>query len=307
MDRLQRTVMKEGEIDDPAASRKRFDEACAELRPDLHRFCTRMVGGPSDGEDVLQDALALAFYRLPELRAAESLRSWLFRIAHNKCIDVLRGRRRFEPLEDQEIEEERRMDDDLDEQRRVERTLSNMVTELPPKERACIVLKDILDCSLEETAAITGSNVGAVKTALHRARTKLEAAEHDAPRNLALEPARREVIAQYIAAFNRQDWDGVRALLTADARLEVVRRIERPFAGSSYFENYRNMVARWRFELAWIEGVESVVQFREEGGAWRPHSVLELSVDGDRVSAIRDYVHVDYLLRHCEVTQRRGA
>jgi RNA polymerase sigma-70 factor (ECF subfamily) len=121
-----------------AEARRRFDEACDRLRPDLHRFCTRMTGGPCDGEDVLQDTLALAFYRLAELRATTSLRSWLFRIAHNKCVDFLRARRRVEPFdEESDAEEDRPMDEKLEDKRRAERALSNIVTELPPKERAC--------------------------------------------------------------------------------------------------------------------------------------------------------------------------
>src|SRR3954447_21091322 len=75
--------------DDVAAARKRFEEACTPLRADLHRFCTRMTGDPCDGEDVLQDALAAAFYRFPELRDGAAFRSWMFRIAHNRCIDFL--------------------------------------------------------------------------------------------------------------------------------------------------------------------------------------------------------------------------
>src|SRR6266545_3988906 len=55
-------------IDELDAARRRFDDACARLRPDLHRFCTRMLGNPCDAEDVLQDALVLAFYRSSELR-----------------------------------------------------------------------------------------------------------------------------------------------------------------------------------------------------------------------------------------------
>src|SRR6478752_3664492 len=65
--------------------RQNFEAACAALRPDLHRFCTRMTGSVSDGEDLLQETLVHAFYHLPELREGASLRPWLFRIAHNRC------------------------------------------------------------------------------------------------------------------------------------------------------------------------------------------------------------------------------
>jgi two-component system chemotaxis sensor kinase CheA len=167
------------EIAEIADARRRFDAACEQLRPDLHRFCTRMTGNPCDGEDVLHDTLALAFYRLSELRDTRALRGWLFRIAHNKCIDHLRARRRGHALglDDEPTSEDPLIDDHLDRKQRTERVLANIVTELPPRERACIVLKDVLEFSLEDTADVVGSSVGAVKAALHRGRDKLERAE----------------------------------------------------------------------------------------------------------------------------------
>src|SRR6185312_12508378 len=64
----------------------------AHLRPLLHRYCTRMVGSVLDGEDVMQEALFEAYGKLDMLTDPRALRSWLFRIAHNRCIDFLRNR-----------------------------------------------------------------------------------------------------------------------------------------------------------------------------------------------------------------------
>jgi RNA polymerase sigma-70 factor (ECF subfamily) len=292
--------------DELLAARQGFDAACLALRPDLHRFCSRMLGDACEGEDVLQDALMLAFYRLPELRETNSLRSWLFRIAHNQCIDRLRARRRFEPYSDEtERDEKVAMDDALEQKQRVERALARIAEELPPKERAAVVLKDVLECSLEETVEITESNLGAVKAALSRARTKLAAAEAKPQRRtLAIEPRRRVLIERYLAAFNQRDWASVRALLAEDARLEVVNASEGPF-GDRYFTNYSQLAWRWKLEIAWVDGVESVVHFREVDGVWRPHAVVQLTWVADRVALVRDYVHVSYLLRASEVTPKR--
>jgi RNA polymerase sigma-70 factor (ECF subfamily) len=265
-----------------------------------------MTGSPCDGEDVLQDAMVLAFYRLSELREGGSLRAWLFRVAHNKCIDFLRRRRRFDQIvskgEGDDGREERTMDDELDHKARAERALSNIVTKLPPKERACVVLRDVLDCSLEEAAEITGSNVGAVKAALHRGREKLEHAGHALESRAALEPGDRALVERYLAAFNRRDWGAVQALLSEEARLEVVERSEGPFAEARYFINYGLLPCVWKLALAWVDGVESVVQFRWIDGVWVPHTVVQLSVEGGQITLVRDYTHVDYLLRHCAVT-----
>src|SRR6266498_2296723 len=74
--------------------RSRFLASVKEVRPKLHRFCTRMCGSPLDGEDLVQETLAQAFYYLPSLKDESRLEPWLFRIAHNKCVDFLRRERR---------------------------------------------------------------------------------------------------------------------------------------------------------------------------------------------------------------------
>jgi RNA polymerase sigma-70 factor (ECF subfamily) len=281
-----------------AEARRRFDDACDRLRPDLHRFCTRMTGNPCDGEDVVHDTLALAFYRLAELREAGSLRAWLFRIAHNKCIDLLRARRRTGALDDVDpTSEDPAMDEHIDRKQRTERVLANIVTELPPRERACVVLKDVLEFSLEDTADVVGSSVGAVKAALHRGRDKLERAERDPPRARgSLHPDQRALVERYLAAFNHRDWNAVLALLSDEARLEVVHRSEGPVRGSSYFTNYGRLAWPWKLALARVDGIESVVHFRQVDGAWLPHAVVQLAIEDGRISLVRDYVHVDYLL-----------
>lgn len=294
---------------DPLEARRRFDEACEHLRPELHRFCTRMTGSPCDGEDVLQSTLIRAFDGLSELREGASLRSWLFRIAHNNCIDFLRARRPVLSLDEHGADDEGpAMDDAFERKRRVERALANIVSELPARERACLILKDVLDCSLEETADITGSNVGAVKAALHRGRTRLEAAEAAAPRRHELPAEQRALAQRYIAAFNARDWDAVRALLSDSAALEVVHRYSGPFAGTRYLSNYATNGWNWRLELAWVDGEESVVLYREREGTWKAHSIILLNMAGGQVVRVRDFWFVGYLLAHSEILSTgRGA
>lgn len=284
----------EAQIQRVLEARQAFEQESERLRPDLHRFCTRMTGSVSDGEDVVQDALTHAFYRLPELREGTSLRAWLFRIAHNRCIDLLRRKRVLVPL-DEELPTDDDAVADLEHKQVVQSTLSAIFSELPPKERASVVLKDVLGYSLEETAEITSSNVGAVKAALHRARQKLErAAKVGPPKTFA--PGDQRLIETYLERFNQKDWDGVRALLSEDARLEVVSRTEGSFHSSPYFQNYSKLSWEWRLGLADVDGVPTVVHFRRTGGEWRPHSVIVMSVDEGKVSLVRDYVHIGYLL-----------
>ena len=73
----------------------------SELRPGLHRYCARLMGSVIDGEDVVQDTFARAFVALDELKEEAPMRAWLFRIAHNRVLDLLRSRaiRAAEPIE----------------------------------------------------------------------------------------------------------------------------------------------------------------------------------------------------------------
>ena len=83
------------------SGRRRFLALVADVRPELHRYCTRMTGSTADGEDVVQDTLARAYYELSQLRELPPLRPWLFRIAHNRAVDRWRqeGRHAGKPID----------------------------------------------------------------------------------------------------------------------------------------------------------------------------------------------------------------
>src|SRR5262245_18865469 len=88
-----------------AAAREQFLSLVDAIRPDLHRYCARMTGSVFDGEDIVQDTLARAYYELSGLRKLPALRRWLFRIAHNRALDFVRGydRRMRESLDELEV------------------------------------------------------------------------------------------------------------------------------------------------------------------------------------------------------------
>jgi RNA polymerase sigma-70 factor, ECF subfamily len=280
--------------------RQQFEAACASLRPDLHRFCTRMTGTVSDGEDLLQEALVHAFYHLPELREGAALRPWLFRIAHNCCIDWQRRRKPHVPLDDEQSPSTG--PDvwlDLEQQQLAQTALAAIFTELPPRERASVVLKDVLGYSVEETAEITATSTGAVKAAVHRARQKLERAiESHRPRRIS--EHQRRVIDEYLARFNARDWPGVQALLSDDAQLQVMQRTAGPFSGQ-YFGNYAKLGWEWRIAWAEVEGSPMLVHFRRSGDDWQPLAVVELTIEAGKIARVRDYVHVAGLLQGARI------
>jgi RNA polymerase sigma-70 factor (ECF subfamily) len=260
------------------------------LRPKLHRFCARMVGSVLDGEDLVQETLAEAFIHLSSLREESRLEPWLFRIAHHRCVDFIRRERREVPLEESDLVTEQ--DEPIDD------ALAMLVGVLPPKERASVLLKDVLDYHLDEVAEIVDSTVGGVKSALHRARAKLRSVHTDASPPVALDVPQRALLEAYIERFNRHDWDGLRELIQADARLEIVGVAAGTMLdiGKNYFTNYLGLPVEWRFTLDMIDGELVAVQHRRIDGEWRPWSAIRLWWQNAKVARIRDYAHVDYLL-----------
>jgi len=120
-----------------------FLETISTLRPSLHRYCARMTGSVMDGEDVVQEALFEAYRKLDKFDDSRPIKPWLFRIAHNRCIDFLRRR----GVRD-EADAAAAVPEAVEPSELVFGTgkaVEHLVLTLPPKERACILLKDVLD------------------------------------------------------------------------------------------------------------------------------------------------------------------
>jgi RNA polymerase sigma-70 factor (ECF subfamily) len=281
-------------------SRRRFLEQVAALRPELHRYCARMTGSVADGEDVVQETLARAYYLLPELQQWPQLRPWLFRIAHHRCIDHLRRYdvRMSEPIEAAQDAADPAPEpgEALAHDEAVRAAVSRFV-ELAPAQRSCVVLKDVLGHSLEEIAALLELSLPAVKAALHRGRERLRQRQA-APAAGALPPLPPSpAVARYAALFNARDWDGVRALLAEDVQLDLysrARRYGRREVGE-YFSNYQR-IEGWHLRPAWLEGREVLAVVRAPGETQVAY-FIELGFRGGRLASIRDYRYVPYVLQ----------
>jgi len=242
----------------------------------------------------VQEALFEAYRKLDQFDENRPLKPWLFRIAHNRCIDFLRHRRVRDEAEVAAAvpEASERVDPVLGTGNAVE----HLVLTLPPKERACILLKDVFDYSLEEIADLVDSTVGGVKTALNRARTKLAESSPHAKPTRTVSPELKRVMQLYVERFNRRDWDGVRELISADARLNVAERFAGKFSEAPYFFNYDRWPWPWKLALGEVDGEPVIVVLRRGADTWTPHSAIRFEVSGEHVERIVDYIHCPWVL-----------
>jgi RNA polymerase sigma-70 factor (ECF subfamily) len=272
-----------------------FLETINHLRPNLHRYCARMTGSVLDGEDVVQEALFQAYRMLESYDDSRPLAPWLFRIAHNRCIDFLRRRDVRKGAEEAATGPDYVLPADPPGPG-LGRAVEHLVLTLPPKERACVLLKDVFDYSLEEIAELVGSTVGGVKAALNRGRSKLPASPaSDAPRSAKSEEEAR-LLKLYVERFNRRDWDGLRELISADAHLRVADRFAGRLDESPYFGVYERWPRPWRLAVGEVDGESVVVILERDAGGMERQAVARLEWSGGRVTRIQDYVHCPWVV-----------
>jgi RNA polymerase sigma-70 factor (ECF subfamily) len=275
-----------------------------ELRPQLHRYCARLIGSVIEGEDVVQDTLVRAFVALPDLQEAPPLRAWLFRIAHNRALDLLRSRavRKAEPIDAASDVADSSSPDPVETLMRQEavNTAVSRFAELPTHQRSVVILKDVLDDSLTEIAGSLDLTVDAVKGHLARGRARLRQINAQAGPPPEARPA-SAAVTRYAELFNQRDWDSLRALLADDVKLNQSShppRIGRADVGL-FFTIYAKSEGVWLVP-AWLEGREVIAVFEDRADP-KPSYMMWLEWRDDRISFIRDYRHVRYVAADAEL------
>jgi RNA polymerase sigma factor (sigma-70 family) len=278
-------------------ARDQFMALVDDLRPELHRYSSRMTGSVFDGEDVVQETLAKAYYALGQMREPPNLRPWLFRIAHNTAMDFLKRyeRKHVELVSDvperAAAEEDSGVDPAL-----VEAALTIFV-ELPPVQRSAIILKDVLGQSLEEAAATMETTVGAVKAALSRARNSIRTSRPMLERSVTPASAEeRAMLRRYVDLFNDRNWEGLRALLAEESRLDIVSRVQQRAIDAGYYERYSEILKTEdiRAEVGFVDGIPGIAMFRPASSP-KPTYFILLESSGGEITLVRDFRYVPYI------------
>lgn len=220
-----------------------FEELVRPFRRELAAHCYRMLGSLADAEDQVQETLLRAWRGIDGFEGRSSVRSWLYRIATNACLDVLRLRpRRALPYFDLGSSQDPRLPPPVDEEvlwvepapasligdateigpearyaarESVQLAFVVALQHLPAQQRAAVILRDVLGWSAAEVAELLDTTVAAVNSALQRARETLDARRARPPARLD-DAAREAVLGRYIAAWEQGDVDALAALLHHD-------------------------------------------------------------------------------------------
>jgi RNA polymerase sigma-70 factor (ECF subfamily) len=306
---------------------------CIEPLLERHRaaltgHCYRMLGSVLDAEDAVQEAMLRAWKGADRFQGQASVRTWLYRIATNVCLDQLAasGRRRLRPVETTDVPGT--VHDDLVLTRRPREAWVEPIPDaaalpaaadsdpeerailresirlafvaalqyLPPRQRAALLLTQVLNFSAAEAAGALEMSVAAVNSALQRARATLDArAPAAVPRALSDEQA--ALVARYVAAFERYDVAALTRLLHDDATLSMP-----PY---ELWLRGHDAIARWLLSfgagcrgsrlvpVAACGGTPAFAQYRDGGAT--PWAILMLEPSGDRIASMTSYLDVETL------------
>jgi RNA polymerase sigma-70 factor, ECF subfamily len=259
----------------------------------LHLHCYRMLGSIHDADDALQETMLRAWKGSDRYEPRAQLRAWLHAIATNVCLTAI-ARRRSRPAEVTEDLEylqpyPDRLLEDIVQRETVELAFITAIQLLPPKQRAVLILRDVLDWSAKEAADALEDSVAAVNSALQRARTGLKAARR---RGSAPDERERALVTRFMVAWDAVDVDGLVALLTEDALMTMPperMRVEGARAIGDFFGSvpHDGRLDEIRLVPAAANRQPALAAYaRGADGRYRPYGLMVLEIDGDLISGI---------------------
>ncbi|MGH9117180.1 MAG: RNA polymerase subunit sigma-70 [Acidimicrobiales bacterium] len=311
-----------------AGDERAFRQLTEPHRPELQVHCYRMLGSIHDAEDMVQETLLAAWRGLERFEERASLRAWLYRIATNRCLNARRDRRRrprpaladpqFEPPEPTHWAEPLPLDpypDALlgeladtapgpearhDTRETIELAFIAGLQHLPPRQRAVLVLRDVLGFRARDVAAMLHDSEASVKGALQRARANLDDRHPPRDRDRAPPPrstVERAVAGRFAEAFANDDIEHVVALLTDDARL-AMPPCPHSYQGRAAIGDFLAASAAWR-GVRRYQLVATRANTQPAFGCYledpnpptsQPAGLIVLTLDADRLSTITRFM-----------------
>ena len=293
-----------------------FTQRTEPFRRELLAHCYRMLGAADEAEDLVQDTYLRAWRAHGSFEGRSSLRTWLYRIATNACLTALeqRGRRALPsglggpsddpdtmpPAAEQSLAWVQPVPDAMvisgsgdpaaivATRESVRLALIASLQYLPPRQRAVLLLREVLGIPAAEVAAMLGTSAVAVKSALQRARARLDEAGFGAGDDLIepTEPRARELLSQYIAGFEHADIQALEKALRADAAIEMTGT-RTWFSGRvtclRYLAHVIGAPGDWRMTPTHANGQPAAAAYHRDGdGAYQALgvAVLDVSVTG---------------------------
>jgi RNA polymerase sigma-70 factor, ECF subfamily len=305
-----------------------LDPRLEQHRRELTGYCYRMLGSGFEAEDAVQETLVRAWRSLDRFEGRSTLRSWLYSIATNVCFDMLNARQRrarpvdveapkppvqaslgaprpgawVEPIPDAQAVA---VDDDPAEQA-IERETIRLafvaaLQHLPPRQRAVLILREVLRWKADEVAELLDTSVASVNSALQRARATLAEADiADTDRYDPMNDEQTALLARYVDAFERYDMDSLVSLLHEDATLSMP-----PFA--LWLRGPADIIA-WhlgpgagcrgsRLVPVVASGTPAFAQYRASGprGEHEPWALQVIETSGGRIIGLNAFLDTESL------------
>ncbi len=311
-----------------AGDQREFSGLTEPYRRELQLHCYRILGSLQDAEDVVQETLLRAWRRLDTFEGRAPLRAWLYKIATNACFDALEKRPRrvlptaqyapadprqpFAPPVAEPIWLEPYPDDLIAEpetgpearyslRESVSLAFLAALQSLPPRQRAVLILCDVLDWRASEAAQLLNITVSAVNSALHRARVTIhhryQARDREAVSNASLDNRLRQLLDRYVQVWEAADVDGLVELLREDATLSMPP-LPTWYAGRKAIVTAAQAMifagdARGRWLMRPIRANRQpacAVYQRDEAGVYHAFGISVLTVEQDRVAEIITFI-----------------
>jgi RNA polymerase sigma-70 factor (ECF subfamily) len=305
----------------PAAAEQQLEQH----RRELTAYCYRMLGSPFEAEDAVQETLLRAWRSLDRFEGRAALRSWLYRIATNVCFDLLNGRERrarpmdlgparepvesnlnvlpevtwIEPVPDSVVAPESDPADVAVAHETIRLAFVAALQHLPPRQRAVLILCEVLRWKAAEVAELLDTSVASVNSALQRARATLDSAEVGTNPAAQLDADARELLARYVEAFEAYDIEALTSLIREDATQSMP-----PY---DLWLSGRDDIFEWWFgpgigcsgsrviPTVAANGSPAFGQYKpsESGSGHEPWALQVLELSGDRIVELTFFLDTD--------------